>query len=109
MVILASSSGKIPPQNLWELKNLVTNASIPDLSVGTVFKLNASTYACLASFTNMRVGQVFTLIAGQASFPGICDTGSFLLSANWIAAKKGDNITLVWDGTNFIEIARVAV
>ena len=106
---MASSAGKIPPQNLWEYKSIATNTSIPDISVGTVFKLNASTYACLASFTNMRTGQVFTLIAGQASFPGICDTGAFLLSANWIAAKAGDNITLVWDGTSFIEIARVSV
>lgn len=105
---LASSSGKIPPQNLWEYKSVATNSSVPSISTGTVFKLNSSTYACIASFSGMRTGQVFTLIAGQASYPGICDTGSFLLSANWIAAKAGDNLTLIWDGTSFIEISRVA-
>ena len=106
---LTSAMGKVPPQNLWEYKNLTTNTSIPDLSVGTLFKLNTSTYACIASFTNMRVGQKFTLIAGQASYPGICDTGVFLLNADWVAAKAGDNLTLVWDGVNFIEVGRVAV
>lgn len=87
----------------------LTNASIPNISAGSVFKLNASTYCSIASFTGMQTGQMFTLIAGQASYPCILDAGSFLLSADWIAAKSGDNLTLVWDGTSFIEIARVAV
>jgi len=106
---LASVSGKVPPQNLWEYKSVATNASVPDLSVGTVFKLNSSTYGSIASFTNARLGQKFTLITGQASFPCILDSGSFLLSANYIPAKAGDNLTLVWDGTSFIEVGRVSV
>lgn len=104
-----SAAGAIPPVNVYSLVNVATNASVPSLIKGTVFKLNASTYSSIASFTNMGTGQKFTLIAGQASYPGICDAGSFLLSANWIAAKVGDNITLVWDGSNFIEIGRVSV
>jgi len=106
---LASVSGKIPPQNIWEYKSFATNASVPDISVGTVFKLNASTYSSIASFTNMRTGQMFTLIAGQASYPCILDAGIFLLSADWIAETAGDNLTLIWDGTNFIEVARISV
>jgi hypothetical protein len=106
---LASASGKIPPQNLWEYKSVATNASVPSLAVGTVFKLNSSTYGSIASFSNARTGQKFTLIAGQASYPCILDSGAFLLSANWMAAKAGDNLTLVWDGTNFIEVGRTAV
>ncbi len=87
----------------------ITNASVPSVLSGSIFKLNASTYCSIASFSNAQIGQVFTLIAGQASYPTILDTGSFLLSANWIAATAGDNLTLVWDGTSFIEIARVSV
>ena len=106
---LASSMGKVPPQNLWELKTIATNASLVDISTGTSFQLWASTICSLATFVNPRVGQEFTLIAAQASFPGIVDAGNFLLSANWIAAKAGDSLRLVWDGTNFIEVGRVSV
>jgi len=106
---LACASGKIPPQNLWDFKTVATNASLNDVSVGTIFKLWASTYCSIATFINARLGQAFTLMAGQASFPAILDAGSFLLSANWSPAKASDNITLVWDGTNFVEIGRVSV
>ena len=85
---LASASGKIPPQNLWELKSVATNSSVPSLAIGTAFKLNSSTYGSIASFSSARTGQQFTLIAGQASYPCILDGGSFLLSANWMAAEQ---------------------
>lgn len=106
---LASASGKIPPQNLWELKTVATNSSVPSLATGTMFKLHWATYGSIASFSNAKLGQKFTLIAGQASFPVIVDTGNFLLSANWIPDTAGDNLTLVWDGTNFIEVGRTNI
>ena len=104
-----SAAGAIPPVNVYSLVNVATNASVPSLIKGTIFKLNASTYTSIASFTDMSTGQMFTLVAGQASFPSILDTGDFLLSADWISAKAGDNLTLVWDGSDFIEIGRVSV
>ena len=106
---LASASGKINPQTMWNLRTIATNASITDVSTGTIFKVWASTVCSIATFVNARIGQQFTLIAGQASFPAILDGGAFLLSATWQPATAGDNITLVWDGTSFIEIARVSV
>ena len=106
---IVSGAGRIPCANLYAYNLLATNTSIPDLSLGQIFNIPWSTYGSIASFTNMVSGQRFTLIAGQASFPVILDAGNFLLSANYIPAKAGDNITLVWDGTNFIEVGRVSV
>ena len=107
---MASASGKVPPQNLFNFNSAVaTNASVPNVGSYTSLKLYYSTYGSIASFANMRVGQEFTLIAGQASFPSIIDTGNFLMNGNWVPAKANDSIRFLWDGTNFIEISRISV
>lgn len=103
---LASSAGKIPPQNLWRQGSVATNASLIDISTFTVLPLFYSTYGSLATFINARIGQQFTLVAQQASFPIVSDVGAFKLSAAWVPAKQYDNISLLWDGSAFIEIAR---
>lgn len=105
---LASSSGKLLPQNMFALGTPATNASLIDISQFTAINLFHSTYATLATFINARRGQEFTLIAQQASFPAILDTGSFKLAGNWIPAKQYDNLSLIWDGSAFVEIGRVA-
>lgn len=106
---LASSAGKIAPQNLWEMVNVVTNSSLATISRGTAFNLYYTTYASLATFINARVGQMFTLIAQQASFPVVMDVGNFKLAGNWIPVTKYDNLNLIFDGTVFIERGRTAV
>ena len=106
---LTSNSGKIPPQNMWLLGTPATNASLIDISTFTSINLYYSTYGSIGTFINARNGQPFTLFTNQASFPVIKDGGSFLLSADWIPASVGDNLTLVWNGTSFIEVSRVTV
>lgn len=107
---LTSSSGKVPPQNVFNFNSAVaTNSSVPNIGSYTALKLYYSTYGSIASFSNARIGQSFTLIAGQASFPAILDTANILLNADWKPAKANDNITLLWDGNKFIEISRVSV
>lgn len=104
---LASSAGAIPPQNMVFLGSIPTNASLIDVSRFTSVNLFYSTYCSLGTFINGRIGQVFTLIAQQASFPAIIDVGNFKLASNWIPAKQYDNLTLIWNGSVFIEIGRV--
>lgn len=103
---LASALGKIPPQNFANLNTPATNASLIDVSTRTALLLYYSTYGSLATFINARVGQEFLLIAQQASFPTILDGGAFRLAGNWIPDTAGDNLRLIWDGTNFTETAR---
>lgn len=104
---LTTMSGVIPSLNIHSYSNVATNSSIPSISGKSLLKLNWATYGSIASISGAQVGQVFTLIAGQASFPVILDSGSFALSADWIPNSSYDNLTLVWDGSSFIEIGRV--
>lgn len=105
---LPSAAGKIPQQNIWGLGSITTNASLINVSSTSAFNVYYSTYGSIATFIGALIGQQFTLIAQQASFPVILDVGSFKLSANWIPAKQFDNLSLIWDGTQFIEIGRVS-
>lgn len=105
---LVSGSGKIPKQNWFNLGSVATNASLIDVSPFTSINLFYSFVASLGTFINPRIGQEFTLIAQQASFPVVVDVGSFKLNGNWIPLKQYDNLRLVWDGTVFVEIGRTA-
>lgn len=105
---LPSAAGKIPPQNIWQMGAPATNASLIDVSLSNSFKLFYSTFGSIATFVNARIGMSFILIAQQASFPVVVDTGAFKLSANWVPAKQYDNLTLIWDGSAFIETGRVS-
>lgn len=104
---LATTSGILRPINLYSITNVATNMSVPNVANKSFLKLYWSTYGSIASLTGMTSGQQFTLMAAQASFPAILDGGAFTLSADWIANGANDNITLVWDGSSFIETARV--
>lgn len=103
---LSSAQGKVPQQNIWGLGSINTNASLIDVSSTHAYNLYYSTYGSIATFINARIGQPFRLIAQQASFPTILDTGVFKLNGNFIPAKQFDNLSLIWDGTNFIETGR---
>lgn len=92
-----------------ELGSFGTNASYIDLSGNNVIPLYYSTYGSLSTFISPRQGQKFCVISYQASFPVLIDTGSFKLSGNWIPANQYDNITLVWDGNNYIELSRKTI
>jgi len=81
---LASSFGKIPPQNFFNLNTPATNASLIDVSIRTSLLLYYSTYGSIATFINARIGQEFLLVSQQASFPTILDAGVFRLAGNWI-------------------------
>ena len=103
---LASGHGIVPPQNLFKMTTPATNASLIDVSVSSSLRLYYSTYGSIATFINARTGQEFLLISQQASFPVILDAGSFRLAGNWVPDTAGDNLKLIWDGTNFTEISR---
>lgn len=104
---LASTAGVIPPRNRAFLGSVATNASLIDVSRFTSVNIYYSTYGTIATFINAYPGQDFTIFSQQASFPAIIDVGSFKLAGNWIPAKQYDNLTLIWDGSVFIEIGRV--
>jgi len=95
---------------------IATNASIVNTQGNRHVQLQMNTTSSLSSITGMIKGMPFTLYqmidSTNASFVGLATANTaFLLSADWNPARLGHlkkNITLVWDGTNYVEIGRVA-
>jgi hypothetical protein len=95
---------------------IATGATIVNTQGYRHVRLSMQTTSSIASIVGMITGMPFTLYqmidGSNASFVGL-STGAanFKLSADWNPAQLGHlkkNITLVWDGTDFVEIARVA-
>lgn len=95
---------------------IATNASIVNTLGNRHLQLAMNTTSSLSSITGMIKGLPFTLYqtidSSNASFVGLATANTaFKLSADWNPAQLGHtkkNITLVWDGTNYVEISRVA-
>ena len=102
---IPSTAGVMPFVNLVKLGSIATNATRPNVSKLSALHLKFSTYASLTTFAGCVKGQEFTLIALQASMPRVPDGGKFILNGVWIP-KQNSTLRLIWDGTNYIEIAR---
>jgi len=95
---------------------IATNASIVNTQGYRHIQLAMNTTSSLSSITGMIKGLPFTLYqtidSSNASFVGLATANTaFKLSADWNPDQLGHtkkNITLVWDGDHYVEIARVA-
>lgn len=103
---LTSAQGKVPMQNIFNLNTPATNASLIDVGLYNTLKLFYSAVGSLATLINARIGQPITLMMQQASFPCLVTTGNFKLASNFIPLRQYNSITLVWDGSVFVEVGR---
>jgi hypothetical protein len=95
---------------------IATNATNVNTQGYRFIQLQMNTTSSIASLAGAITGMPFTLIqminSSNASFVGLATANTnFLLSGDWNPASLGHlkkNITLVWDGTNYVEISRVA-
>jgi hypothetical protein len=67
----------------------------------------ASNRTFTLSATGAITGQIYILIAPASNACELADTGIHVLSAAW-SPNASDTLTLLFDGTNFIELARSA-
>jgi hypothetical protein len=67
----------------------------------------ASNRTFTLSATGAITGQIYILIAPASNACELADTGIQVLSAAW-SPNASDTLTLLFDGTNFIELARSA-
>jgi hypothetical protein len=86
-----------------------TNASI----VNTAGKRFVQLYACsagsISTITGMLTNVPFTLMMmSSGASLALVDASPVLIAGNWVGATTKGNITLVWDGTNYVELGRVA-
>jgi hypothetical protein len=86
-----------------------TNASIINTSGARFTKIYACSAGSISTITGMVANVPFTLmIMSSGASLALVDGGVKALSANWIPSTIYSNLTLVWDGTNYIELARTA-
>ena len=93
---------------------LADNQSIVlDPGQGVLFITSNSTTAANRTFTisnGSAVGQTLRiiLISATANAAQLANSGNVKLSAAWEPATIYSNLSLIFDGTNWVEIARVA-
>lgn len=86
--------------------NIVATAGKPIVKLQVV-----SIAGSLTTITGAIVNKPFTIVVisgASCGNQGLDDKAPFKLTAKWFPNDIANNITLVWDGTSFIEIARSA-
>ena len=88
---------------------IATNATIVNTGGAKNVKLYACSVVTLTTITGMTTGVPFSLImqSSGATYHLPDELGSaFHLSANW-TPDQYDTLTLVWDGSGYVEVGRV--
>lgn len=83
------------------------NSTVPDAGFRPVVALQLTSDGSITSIAGAILGKPITFLMQSIGSFQFADEGNFLLSAAF-APTEGDTLTLVWDGTNFVEIARSA-
>lgn len=86
-----------------------TNASIVNTAGARFVKLYACSAGSISTITGMLTNVPFTLMMmSSGASLALLDASPKLIAGDWVAATTKGNITLIWDGTNYVELARVA-
>ena len=89
--------------------DIATNASIVRTAGAKIVNLYSCSAGSISTITGMLTNIPFMLInRSSGASLALLDASPFLLNGNVTPSSVGSNITLVWDGTNYIEIGRVA-
>ena len=88
-----------------------TNPSIVTMVGDRIVKLYACSAGSISTITGMNENVHFTMImmSSGASLAYLDAGTNALLSGDWVPDNLGDSLSLVWDGTNYIEIGRVTI
>lgn len=86
-----------------------TNASIVATAASRIVKLYACSAGSISTISGALTNVPFTMMmmSSGASLALLSANTKYILSADWIPNTQYSSITLVWDGTRYIEIARV--
>jgi hypothetical protein len=81
------------------------NASIINTNGNRTVLVQLLSAGSIASITGAIAGMPFSLVVQSTGSFGMLDTGVFKLNGNFLPNTNAA-LTLVWDGTNFTELAR---
>jgi hypothetical protein len=87
-----------------------TNPSIVDTAGNRIVNLYASSAGSISTITGALLNVPFTLIMKSNGMSlALLDAGAMKINGNWIPDTADDNLSLVWDGTSYIELSRTPV
>jgi len=88
--------------------DIATNASIVSTAGAKIVNLYSCSAGSISTITGMLTNIPFMLInRSSGASLALLDTSPLLLNGNVTPSSVGSNITLVWDGTNYIELGRI--
>ena len=88
--------------------DIATNASIVSTAGAKIVNLYSCSAGSISTITGMLTNIPFMLInRSSGASLALLDASPFLLNGNVTPNSVGSNITLVWDGTNYIELGRI--
>ncbi len=109
LVDSATISGILNTEITTAAATIATNASIVSTAGANIVNLYSCSAGSISTITGMLTNVPFMLInRSSGASLALLDASPFLLNGNVTPSSVGSNITLVWDGTNYIEIGRVA-
>ena len=88
--------------------DIAANASIVSTAGAKIVNLYSCSAGSISTITGMLTNIPFMLInRSSGASLALLDASPFLLNGNVTPSSVGSNITLVWDGTNYIELGRI--
>ena len=109
LVDSATISGILNTEITTAAATIATNASIVSTAGANIVNLYSCSAGSISTITGMLSNVPFMLVnRSSGASLALLDASPFLLNGNVTPSSVGSNITLVWDGTNYIEIGRVA-
>ncbi len=88
--------------------DIATNASIVSTAGAKIVNLYSCSAGSISTITGMLTNIPFMLInRSSGASLALLDASPFYFNGNVTPSSVGSNITLVWDGTNYIELGRI--
>ena len=88
--------------------DIATNASIVSTAGAKIVNLYSCSAGSISTITGMLTNIPFMLVnRSSGASLALLDTSPLLLNGDVTLSSVGSNITLVWDGTNYIELGRI--
>jgi len=88
--------------------DIATNGFNSKHSRAKIVNLYSCSAGSISTITGMLTNIPFMLInRSSGASLALLDASPFLLNGNVTPSSVGSNITLVWDGTNYIELGRI--
>ena len=107
VIVNSTNSLNVNGELVFASSTLTVNSTTPDVSTETLYYTANTVATDITDFTNGTTGQIIYIIIGDANTDFTDGSGLELNgNADWDGSGANDSITFIYDGTDWIEVAR---